>query len=153
MKKIALLLVIILFSNHTVAQEKTDFSMTIDHLAISVNDVDVSAEFYKSILNLTEITNKTKVGGIRWFSLGDGKELHLISNVEGDIKINKAVHFAVTTSNFDTFIKHLTHMAIDYSSWAGEDQKITIRADGVKQVYIQDPDGYWIEVNSVKEKS
>ena len=152
MKKLILISVVVLLSKFTYAQEKLDFSMSFDHLALSVVNVEKSAEFYKSILNLNEITNKTKVDGIRWFSLDDGKELHLISIVEGEIKINKAVHFAVTTSSFDAFIKRLTLMNIDYSSWAGENQKITVRADGIKQVYIQDPDGYWIEVNSVKQK-
>ncbi|SFZ89784.1 Catechol 2,3-dioxygenase [Flaviramulus basaltis] len=153
MKKLILLFVLVMFSKFINAQENLDFSMSFDHLALSVNDVDVAAEFYNSILNLNEITNKTKVDGIRWFSLGDNKELHLISIVAGEIKLNKAVHFAVTTSSFDTFIKRLTSMNINYSSWAGEEQKITIRADGVKQVYVQDPDGYWIEVNSVKQKA
>lgn len=125
--------------------------MTLDHLALSVKDVDKSAEFYKTILSLDEITNKTKKKGIWWFSLGDGKELHLISTVQGEIKLNKAVHFAMTTSSFDVFIDQLTKRHINYSIWAGETQKITIRADGVKQVYIQDPDGYWIEVNSAKK--
>ena len=26
-------------------------------------------------------------------------------------------------------------------------QPITTRPDGVKQLYVQDPDGYWIEIN------
>ena len=30
-----------------------------------------------------------------------------------------------------------------------EVSKINIRADGIKQIFFQDPDGYWIEVNSV----
>lgn len=153
MKKLFVLLAVAMFSNFSNAQEKLDFSMSFDHLALSVNDVNVSAKFYNSILNLTEITNKTKVDGIRWFSLGDGKELHLISVIKSKVKLNKAVHFAVTTSSFDAFINKLTSMNINYSSWAGEEQKITVRADGVKQVYVQDPDGYWIEVNSVKQKS
>lgn len=151
MKKIIVFLVIVLISKNTSAQKHDDFFMTVDHLALSVSDVDTSAEFYSSVLNLNEITNKTKVEGIRWFSLGDGKELHLISIVKGDIKLNKAVHFAVTTSSFDAFIKKLSAMSLEYSSWAGEKNKITIRADGVKQVYVQDPNGYWIEVNSVKQ--
>ncbi|MEM7108025.1 MAG: hypothetical protein AAF519_07350 [Bacteroidota bacterium] len=48
-------------------------------------------------MNLKEITNRTKNPGIRWFSLGEGKELHLVSTVPGDAKINKVVHFALTT--------------------------------------------------------
>ena len=152
MKKIILLIAIAILSKISIAQEKTDFSMTIDHLALSVSNVNKSAGFYNTVLNLDEITNKTKVDGIRWFSLGDGKELHLISIVEGEIKLNKAVHFAVTTFSFNAFIERLNSMGIVYSSWAGEAHKITVRADGVKQVYVQDPDGYWIEVNSINQK-
>ena len=45
-------------------------------------------------------------------------------------------------------------MKVNYSDWIGEIlNKINIRADGIKQVYFQDPNGYWIEVNSVWQKS
>lgn len=122
-----------------------------NHIALSVKDVDASVAFYKSILNLNEITNRTKMDGIRWMSLGEDKELHLISTIEGDIKQNKAVHFAIASYNFEHFISILETKHILYSSWAGEQNKITIRADGVKQVYIQDPDDYWIEINSANK--
>ena len=42
-----------------------------------------------------------------------------------------------------------TKMKITYSDWPGTPGKINVRADGIKQVFFQDPDGYWIEVNSV----
>ena len=90
--------------------------------------------------------------GIRWFSLGEGKELHLISIIKDNVTINKAVHLALTTSNFDNFIKTLERTNIVYSDWTGTPHKINIRADGIKQIYFQDPDGYWIEVNSVGQK-
>jgi len=128
---------------------KADYSVSFDHLALSVKDVDQSAEFYKKVLNLKEITNKAKIDGIRWFSLGDGKELHLISFPEDDIKISKSVHFALAISNLDFFIKKLESMKITYSDWAGNLNKVNIRADGINQIYFQDPDGYWIEVNNV----
>ncbi|CAN5363211.1 hypothetical protein BH20ACI2_BH20ACI2_08210 [soil metagenome] len=44
--------------------------------------------------------------------------------------------------------KRLDDAKIIYSDWPGAVNKITERADGVKQMYFQDPDGYWIEVNS-----
>jgi catechol 2,3-dioxygenase-like lactoylglutathione lyase family enzyme len=87
--------------------------------------------------------------GIRWFSLGEGKELHLISILKENVTINKGVHFALTTTNFDAFIKTLDTNRIVYSDWPGTPGKVNIRADGIKQIYFQDPDGYWIEVNSV----
>jgi catechol 2,3-dioxygenase-like lactoylglutathione lyase family enzyme len=62
------------------------------------------------------------------------------------------VHFALTTPDFDAFVGNLDKMKIEYSDWPGTPHKINMRAHGIKQVYFQDPDGYWIEVNSVAQK-
>ena len=134
------------------SQEKTTLGLTLNHLAISVRNVNKAADFYSKILYLPEITNRTQKEGIRWFSLGDGKELHLISTITSPVIINKAVHLALTTSHFDAFIAQLKKEHIPYSDWPGEPNKITTRADGIQQVYFQDPDGYWIEVNSFASK-
>ena len=134
------------------AQEATGSAFTFNHLALSVADVDRSAEFYKDVLGLEEITNRTKMEGIRWFSFNEGKELHLISVIKEKVTINKAVHFALTTPDFDNFVKILESKDIKYSDWLGTEGKINIRADGIKQIFFQDPDGYWIEVNSVAQK-
>ena len=152
MKKLIPILLFIFFSKSILAQEVSNISMVFDHVALSVKDVDVSAEFYKNVLNLNEIVNRTKMDGIRWFSLGEDKELHLVSILKSDVTINKAVHFALSTPTFDAFIANLELMSIPYSSWVGENNKITLRADGVNQIYLQDPDGYWIEVNSTAQQ-
>ena len=149
MKKTILLLLTFSFFGMVKAQ---DVNFTFNHIALSVKSLDESAAFYAAVMQLQEITNKTKIEGIRWFSLGEGKELHLVSILKEPVIINKAVHFALTTSNFDTFIKKLNSGKIAYSDWPGTPNKITIRADGIKQIYFQDPDGYWIEVNSVGNK-
>jgi len=148
MKKLVLYFMFFAFLTLVNAQENPSFSMQFNHVALSVKDLDASALFYHNALNLSEIVNRTEVEGIRWFSLGEHKELHLISIVPGEVTINKAVHFALTTPTFDAFIANLEQMGLPFSSWAGKDHKITVRADGVKQIYVQDPDGYWIEVNS-----
>jgi lactoylglutathione lyase len=132
------------------AQEETGFQLKIDHVALSVKNVESSVAFYTKILHLEEITNKTKKEGIRWMSLGDSKELHLVSTIKEPVKINKAVHLAFKTSHFDNLIKLLDNNNITYSDWEGANHKITIRADGIKQIYFQDPDQYWIEVNSIE---
>lgn len=131
------------------AQEKAVTSFSLDHVALSVQDVDRSADFYKRIFGLNEILNRTEVDGIRWLSLGEGKELHLISVVKGPVTANKAVHFALTTPNFDDFLARLNKSNINYSSWQGEAGVVTIRADNTRQLYLQDEDGNWIEINSV----
>jgi lactoylglutathione lyase len=150
MRKITILFLMIVSTGVLYAQTKS--SITINHLALSVKNVDASAEFYKTVLGLEEITNRTKNPGIRWFSLGEGKELHLISTVPGNIMITKAVHLGLTNSNFDTFVKALEANKVTYSDWPGTANTISTRADGVKQVFFQDPDGYWIEVNNVSTK-
>lgn len=151
MKKILLFIVFISYSSIW-AQEATLFSLTLNHNAISVKDVNRSVMFYKTVLHLEEITNRTEKEGIRWMSLGEGKELHLISTINEPVVINKAVHVAFTTPQFDNFIKVLNEKKITYSDWAGTLNKISLRADGIQQVYIQDPDGYWIEINSAEKK-
>lgn len=124
-------------------------TLSFNHLALSVKDLNKSAEFYKTVLNLEEITNKTEKKTIRWFALGQGIELHLISNHEGEVKTNKAVHLALSTSNFDFFIEKLNSLNVVFSNFKGTLNTINIRPDGIKQVFFQDPNGYWIEVNNI----
>lgn len=151
MKKLGLLLLVLVGSGSLWAQESNFFSLTLNHDAISVKDVNRSVAFYKNVLHLQEITNRTEKEGIRWMSLGEGKELHLISTIKEPVVINKAVHIAFTTPEFDHFMNVLRELKITYSDWAGSLNKISIRADGIQQVYIQDPDGYWIEINSTEK--
>ncbi|HRG22317.1 MAG TPA: VOC family protein [Saprospiraceae bacterium] len=152
LKKVRMLAYLVFFSYTLLGQSGPKLNVTFNHLALSVKDVNRSAEFYTTVLDLAEITNKTKMEGIRWFSLGEGKELHLISLIKDTVVINKAVHLALTTTNFDTLLKTLIENKIAYSDWPGTPNKVNIRADGIKQVFFQDPDGYWVEVNSVGEE-
>ena len=151
MRKIAQLILAILFAGLLKAQDSLSFKFSINHLAISVKEVNRSAEFYIKVLNLPEITNRSKIEGIRWFVLGDGRELHLISVIKENVTINKALHLGLSTAYFDPFVKRLDALKIPYSDWPGKPNTVNIRADGIKQIFFQDPDGYWIEVNSVEQ--
>ena len=124
-------------------------AFSFNHVALSVTDLDRSAEFYRDVFGLAEITNRTEITGIRWFSLGEGKELHLISVVPGPVTTNKAVHVALTTTGFDGFLAGLQASGVGFSDFGGKPGAVSVRADGTRQLYLQDPDGYWIEVNSV----
>lgn len=39
---------------------------------------------------------------------------------------------------------------VRYGTWQGEQKLTTVRPDGIKQVYFQDPDNFWLEVNDDK---
>jgi len=129
------------------AQKSQSFILTYNHQALLVKNLDVSSAFYSDILKLKEIENLTGLDFIKWFSTGNGTQLHLIKGDTKDIVTNKGVHLAFSTSDLTAFIEYLDIKEINYVNYLGDKQEPNIRADGVKQVYIQDPDGYWIEIN------
>ena len=73
--------------------------------------------------------------------------MHLKSILKEPVVINKVVHLALATKNMEGFEKRLRAMKIVYSDWPGKFNTVNVRPDGVKQIYLQDPDNYWIEVN------
>ncbi len=150
----ALLFVQCLWMNPSFSQAKTSppTTLTFNHQALFVRDLDTSARFYSQILGLKEIENETKLTIIRWFSMGNGTQLHLIAGDNKGIVLKKAIHFALATPDFDAFMKHLNAKGIEYSDWLGEIRQFNTRADGVRQIYLQDPDGYWIEINDASGK-
>ena len=150
MKKVSLLFIAVLCTILLQAQDSIVGKFSFNHLALSVKDVNRSAEFYSKVLQLPEIVNRTKIEGIRWFTLADGKELHLISIIKEPIIINKAVHMGLAAKNIDAFVERLVKLKIPYSDWPGKSNTVNIRTDGVKQIFFQDPDGYWVEVNDAK---
>ena len=124
-------------------------SFHFNHLALAVKDVDASIAFYKDIFGFKEIENTASNSKTRWLSINESKELHLIPRPEAKIQLVKEVHFALTTKDIHLFATHLSNLRIPYYDWLEEADKIHIRKDGFKQLYFQDPNGYWIEVNNV----
>ena len=123
-------------------------TFSFNHIALSVKDVNESIDFYKKVLQLTEIKNTASNSKTRWLSISEGKQLHLIPRPDAEIKTNKAVHFALATATLNTFIKHLDELNVEYSDWLDTPNKDYIRKDGIVQIYFQDPNGYWIEINN-----
>ena len=139
--------IIFLFSIFASAQSNFNFSK--DHDALLVRDLAASANFYGEILGLKEISNGGLGEHIRWFELNDKVQIHLIQSDEPVVKV-KGVHMAINTKNLSDFRKYLTEKGVDYENWPGEKKSTNMRPDGVNQIYLQDPDGYWIEINDGK---
>lgn len=123
-------------------------SLSFNHIALSVKDVDESVAFYQKVLKLEEIENTASDSKTRWLSLNEGKQLHLIPRPDSQIKTNKAVHFAMSTPDLDPIISKLEKLKIEFYDWKDNPNKIHVRKDGIKQIYFQDPNGYWIEINN-----
>lgn len=123
------------------------FNFSLNHIALSVKDVDESVAFYQKVFQLKEIENTASNSKTRWLSLHGSIQLHIIPRPEFEIKINKAVHFALSVPDVHAFVKFLETLNISYTDWVDRPNKIYVRGDGFHQVYFQDPNGYWIEVN------
>lgn len=127
-----------------------DFDFQIDHSSLIVNNLDTTADFYSNILKLKEIPHPDKAPGFRWFQVQGNSQLHLIYKDTVVMKKHKSMHLCLSTPNLETFIKHLEDNDIEYEDWPGTKGAVTLRTDGVRQIYLTDPEGYWIEVNNAK---
>lgn len=85
-------------------------------------------------------------------SIGRPARTTIIAVESLKLQIPKGVHLALTTADLSLFIKHLEVLKITYYDWPGKKGSVSVRPDKVKQVYIQDPDGYWIEINDGEKR-
>ena len=131
------------------SSQKIDFGFKRDHDTLRVKDLEVSADFYQNILGLKEIPNGGLSDDIRWFQLNDRVQIHLVESAE-EVQRIKGVHMAMNTPKLKEFMDFLKEKEVHFENWEGEKCATNTRPDGVKQIYFQDPDGYWIEANDSK---
>jgi catechol 2,3-dioxygenase-like lactoylglutathione lyase family enzyme len=115
-----------------------------DHVAIYVRDPDISAEFYKSVFGLKQ--TPAPVPFARWLTMGNGVMLHIVKGRTTPPGHSKWDHIALACADMDEMIQRLADRHIAWSDIEGR-KTPQVRADGVKQIFIEDPDGYWIEIN------
>jgi lactoylglutathione lyase len=48
------------------------------------------------------------------------------------------------------FTKRLLDLKLAFEDVSGKQNAITTRIDGVHQIWLKDPEGYWLEVNDAK---
>lgn len=133
------------------AQDSTeikDETITLNHIAVYVYNLEKSTAFYERVLKLKKIPEPFHDGKHTWFTIGAAGQLHLIQGAEKDIKRNKNDHFCFSVKSIEDFIARLDQQHIEYTNWPGTAKAPTVRVDGIKQIYFQDPDGHWIEINT-----
>ena len=135
-------LTIALLPSRSAAPSRSEF----DHTTVHVRDLQKSAEFYEKVMGLEQMAEPFKDGRHIWFRAGAHEQLHLAGGATEAVRQDIDVHFAFRVTSLTDFMAHLDTMKVKYRNFAG-DGKATLRPDGVHQIYLQDPDGYWIEVN------
>ena len=146
MKRIlSTVLILLNLSIHSYSQKPA-----FNHFAIHVVNLEKSADFYKNIIGLDTISNPFNDNKHIWFAIGQGTSLHIIAGANATSQHPQDNHLCFSVRSVTSFIENLTRANIPYQNARGIKNEITIRPDGVKQIYFTDPDGYWIEINDAK---
>jgi len=122
----------------------------LNHIAVYVVDLKLSTDFYTDIIHLDTIPEPFHDGRHTWFAIGPVGHLHIIQGAKEFTPHDKNNHLCFSVGSIIAFIKILNKNSISYEDWAGEKMKVTNRVDGVHQIYLKDPDGYWLEINDAK---
>ena len=123
----------------------------LNHTAIYVMDVKASAMFYQNIIGLDTIAEPFHDGKHAWFKTGPGIALHIIQGAEKKKEYYKNQHTCFCVASIEKFIAVLKQHNITWEDREGVKMALTTRVDGIKQLWLQDPDGYWIEINDAKD--
>ena len=73
--------------------------------------------------------------------------LHVIQGATEKKNYYKNQHTCFTVPDFKGFIEKLKAAHLIFEDVSGNKNSITTRVDGVHQIWLQDPDGYWLEIN------
>ena len=119
---------------------------TIDHFNINVLDLDKSLAFYEKALGLTEQRRKTASDGsyiivfLTDKSSANKLELTWLKSQETPYDLgDEEFHIAFKTDDFDA--AHALHKKMECICYENKDMGI---------YFINDPDGYWLEVVPVR---
>lgn len=126
-------------------------SARFNHLAIFVKDLHVSDSFYRNVIGLNPIPEPFHDGKHSWLAVGPGQSLHIIEGATQTREYFKNHHLCFSVSSVENFIAALRKRTIPWEDAQGKANEVTSRVDGVKQIWLRDPDGYWIEINDAKE--
>ncbi|HLO79457.1 MAG TPA: VOC family protein [Chitinophagaceae bacterium] len=148
MKKLILFIAVITLVKVSDAQVNKP---VLNHIAFYVKDLQRSTNFYRDFIGLDTIPEPFHDGKHTWFSIGPKSHLHIISGETKTVVREKTSHLCFSITDMKSFLDKLNKAGIPYEDWAGKKQSVTNRVDGVKQIYLQDPDGFWLEINDAKD--
>ncbi len=118
----------------------------IHHVSLAVTDLEKSKKFYKDVLCLEEIKRPAFDFPGAWFQVGS-QQLHLIvypsaATLRGTRELtSKEGHFAFRVASYDDTLKWLNEMNVEVL------ENPTSRS-GFAQIFVSDPDGNLIELNT-----
>ena len=122
----------------------------LDHIALLVRDLDETAKFLTEVLQIREVPDPMGGGHIRWFEFGNGQRFHIQAGDISRTHVEKRTHFALSAPDFDAALQHFREIGAEFTNMQGVAGEVNVRPDGMRAVFLQDPNGYWFEVNDFK---
>ena len=125
----------------------------LNHVSITVTDVEKAREFYTGVLGFTEIARPAfDFPGI-WYSLGGDLQLHIILNdqlvrpaVERETIVARYPHFALWTDDCDATAARIGALGLP-------SRDVISGPTGLRQVFVKDPDGNMVEFIGPSKKA
>src|SRR5690349_14254069 len=88
--------------------------LELNHVAIHVQDVEKSCEFYSTVLKLERIPRPAFDFPGAWFRLGVNQELHIIGGRRDPIiSHNRGNHFALRAEHLQAWEKHFKTLGVE----------------------------------------
>jgi lactoylglutathione lyase len=126
------------------------FEFQFDRTGIAVSDMDRSVDFYEGILRLTVSEHAVETDRpTRSYALGSDIVLHVLETQDVISAPVKYRHLAISVRDFDATLNSLDSQGVEYSDFAGTVGQVLMRPDGVRQIYLQDPDGNWLKLTDL----
>jgi catechol 2,3-dioxygenase-like lactoylglutathione lyase family enzyme len=122
-------------------------SYRLDHIALLVRDLDESVAFLTRTLGLVEGVNPMGGTDIRWIEIGDGRRFHVQAGDISKVHVEKRTHFALSATDFDAVLARFRAEGVAFTDMAGTPGAINTRPDGMRAIFLRDPNGYWFEIN------
>ncbi len=132
------------------AQKNYKPKASLNHTAIFVMDLKKSGDFYQQIIGLDTIAEPFHDGKHIWLRTGEHTMLHIIQGADAKKEYYKNQHTCFSVRDITVFAETLKKSNIIFEDVNGNKNVFSKRTDGVHQLWLQDPDGYWIEVNDDK---
>jgi lactoylglutathione lyase len=148
---VSLILTLCIATDGYTQAKNTKAKATLNHTAIYVKDAKASAAFYQNIIGVDTIPEPFHDGKHAWLRIAPGVAMHIIQGATEKKEYYKNQHTCFSVASVEAFVSVLKKNNIPWEDRDGAKQAITTRVDGVKQLWLQDPDGYWIEINDAKE--
>jgi lactoylglutathione lyase len=123
---------------------------SLNHVAIYVVDLQKSGDFYSHVIGLDTISEPFHDGKHIWLQIAPYTQMHIIKGADKPREYYKNNHFCFSVPSIEAFVEKLRKEGINLEDVNGKKDAISTRVDVVKQLWLQDPDGYWLEINDAR---